>query len=78
MRGNTDYSKKLAPLLRHAFRQGVAAATRNEDRNPYVPNTYLYHAWIAGWASLARGWDDGSDLRWSRAADSLRSSLQNP
>jgi hypothetical protein len=39
MRGNTDYSKKLAPLLRYAFRQGVAAATRNEDRNPYVPNT---------------------------------------
>lgn len=65
MRGNTDSSKKLAPLLRQAFRQGVEAATRNEDRNPYVPNSHLYHAWIAGWASLARGWDDGNDLRFS-------------
>ncbi|MDS4021969.1 MAG: hypothetical protein RKR03_15925 [Candidatus Competibacter sp.] len=62
MRGHTDSSKKLAPLLRQAFRQGVEAANRREDRNPYVPNTHLYHAWIAGWATLARGWSDGGDF----------------
>ena len=58
MCGNTDFSKKLAPLLRQAFRQGLEAATRNEDRNPYVPKWVGYHAWIAGWAMLARGWCD--------------------
>ncbi|HOB61643.1 MAG TPA: hypothetical protein PKI41_05910 [Candidatus Competibacteraceae bacterium] len=65
MHSHTDSSKKLAPLLRYAFRLGVDAATRNEDRNPYVPNSHLYHAWIAGWASLARGWNDSTDLRFS-------------
>lgn len=65
MRGNIDSSKKLAPLLRQAFRQGVEAATRDEDHNPYVPNSHLYHAWIAGWETLARGWDNANDLRLS-------------
>ena len=63
MHGNTNSSsKKLAPLLRQAFRQGVEAAIRGEDRNPYVPDSHLYHAWVAGWAALARGWD-ADDLR---------------
>jgi hypothetical protein len=62
-RGKTDASRKLSPLLRQAFRQGVAAASHGEDRNPYVPNSYLHHAWIAGWATLARGWDNADDLR---------------
>jgi hypothetical protein len=65
MCGTTDVSKKLAPLLRLAFRQGLAAATRNDDRNPYVPNSHLYHAWIAGWAMTARGWCD--DFRLSQS-----------
>ncbi len=65
MRGNTDLSKKLGPLLRQAFRQGVEAANRGEDRNPYVPGSHLYHAWVAGWATVARGWDNGDDLRLS-------------
>jgi len=56
-------SKKLAPFLRQAFRQGLEAASRNDDQNPYVPNSHLYHAWIAGWAMLARGWWDGGELR---------------
>lgn len=64
MRGNTDFSKKLAPLLRQAFRQGVDAAARGEDCNPYVPESYLHHAWVAGWATLACGWD-ADDLRLS-------------
>ncbi len=64
MCGNTNAcSKKLAPLLRQAFRQGVESATRGEDCNPYVPGSHLYHAWIAGWATLAHGWDDTDDLR---------------
>ena len=63
---HTNVSKKLAPLLRQAFRQGVEAASRDEDRNPYVPDSHFYHAWIAGWATLARGWDD-DDLRPSRS-----------
>ncbi len=62
MYNNLHTSKKLAPLLRQAFRQGVEAASRNEDRNPYVPDSHFYHAWIAGWATLARGWDN-DDLR---------------
>ena len=67
MHGNTNScSKKLAPLLRPAFRQGVEAAIRGEDRNPYVPDSHLYHAWVAGWASLARGWD-AEDLPPSRS-----------
>ena len=67
MHGNTSSSsKKLAPLLRQAFRQGVEAATQGEDRNPYVPGSYLYNAWVAGWAALARGWD-ADDLRPSRS-----------
>ena len=66
MRNTTiDASRKLAPLLRHAFRQGVEAASRGEDRNPYVLNSHLYHAWIAGWASLARAWNNNDDLRWA-------------
>jgi hypothetical protein len=65
MYGNVDCSKKLAPLLRQAFRQGVEAATQGDDRNPYVPDSYLYHAWVAGWAALARGWNDTDDLRLS-------------
>lgn len=64
-RRTTDASKKLNPLLRQAFRQGVDAAGRGEERNPYVPNSYLHHAWIAGWATLARGWDNADDLRLS-------------
>ncbi|MBK8533988.1 MAG: hypothetical protein IPL59_02040 [Candidatus Competibacteraceae bacterium] len=56
--------KKLAPLLRQAFRYGVEAANRGEDRNPYVPNSHLYHAWVAGWATLARGWSNTDDLRY--------------
>ena len=63
MRDNIDVSKKLAPLLRQAFRQGVEAATRGEDHNPYVPDSHLYHAWVAGWAALARGWNNTDDLR---------------
>jgi hypothetical protein len=63
MYGNADLSKKLAPLLRQAFRQGLEAATRDDDHNPYVPNSHLYHAWIAGWAMLARGWCDRNELR---------------
>lgn len=62
-RGKTDASRKLGPLLHQAFRQGVDAASRGDDRNPYVPNSHLYHAWIAGWAALARGWDNADDLR---------------
>ena len=62
MYDNAEYSKKLAPLLRQAFRQGVEAASRGEDCNPYVPDSHLYHAWIAGWAALARGWE-ADDLR---------------
>ena len=62
--GNMNAYMKLAPLLRQAFRQGVDAATRGEDRNPYVPNSYLHHAWVAGWATLARGWD-ADDLQLS-------------
>lgn len=58
-----NVSKKLAPVLRQAFRQGVDAAARGEDRNPYVPDSHLYHAWVAGWATLARGWDDADDPR---------------
>ena len=70
MCGNTDVSKKLAPLLRQAFRQGVEAATRGEEQNPpYVPDSHLYHAWVAGWAALARGWEDADDLRLSRDPD---------
>ena len=67
MRGDTNTSsfKKLAPLLRQAFRQGVEAASLGDDHNPYVPDSYLYHAWVAGWAALARGWD-ADDLRPSR------------
>ena len=64
MRGNMNAYKKLAPLLRQAFRQGVDAATRGEDRTPYVPNSHLHHAWVAGWATLARGWD-ADDLQLS-------------
>lgn len=64
MRDTMDLSKKLAPLLRQAFRHGVEAASRGEDRNPYVPNSHLYHAWVAGWASLARGWSNTDDLRY--------------
>jgi len=63
MHGNVSASKKLAPFLRQAFRQGLEAASRNDDQNPYVPNSHLYHAWIAGWAMLARGWWDGGELR---------------
>ncbi len=63
MRGNIDPSKKLAPLLHQAFRHGVDAANRGEDRNPYVPNSHLHHAWVAGWATLARGWSNTDDLR---------------
>lgn len=65
MRNKIDTSRKLAPLLRQAFRQGVEAASRGEDRNPYVPNSHLYHAWMAGWASLARAWNNNDDLRWA-------------
>jgi hypothetical protein len=66
MRNTTlDTSRKLAPLLRQAFRQGIEAASRGEDRNPYVPNSHLYHAWMAGWASLARAWNNNDDLRWA-------------
>jgi len=57
MYGNMNAYKKLAPLLRQAFRQGVDAAARGEEHNPYVPDSYLHHAWVAGWATLARGWD---------------------
>lgn len=63
MSGNTDSSKKLAPLLPQAFRQGLEAAKCKDDCNPYVPNTYFYHAWIAGWAMLADGWWDGGELQ---------------
>ena len=59
MCGNNDASRKLAPLLPLAFRQGIEAATRNNAQNPYVPNSYLYYAWIAGWAMLDRGWSEG-------------------
>ncbi len=62
MYDKVEFSKKLAPLLRQAFRQGVEAASRGEDHNPYVPDSHLYHAWVAGWASLARGWE-ADDLR---------------
>jgi hypothetical protein len=62
-RGKTDASRKLSPLLHQAFRQGVDAASRGEDRNPYVRNSHLYHAWVAGWATLARGWGNADDLR---------------
>jgi len=66
MHGNTSSSsKKLAPLLRQAFRQGVEAATQGEDHNPYVLESHFHHAWVAGWAALARGWD-ADDLRPSR------------
>jgi hypothetical protein len=66
MHGNTNSSsKKLAPLLRQALRLGVEAASRGEDRNQYFPGSHLYHAWVAGWAALARGWD-ADDLRPSR------------
>jgi hypothetical protein len=65
MRSTIDVSRKLAPLLRQAFRQGIEAASRGEDRNPYVPNSHLYHAWMAGWASLARAWNNNDDLRWA-------------
>ena len=61
----SDTSKKLAPLLHLAFRQGVAAAGRGEERNPYVPHTHLYHAWMAGWASIACAWNQNDDLRWA-------------
>lgn len=73
---NTDFSKKLAPLLRQAFRQGLEAAARGDDRNPYVPNSYLFHAWVAGWAMLAHGWCDANEFRSS--SNRLRSSLQAP
>jgi hypothetical protein len=63
MCSNTDFSKKLAPLLRQAFRQGLAAATRGDSQNPYVPNSHLFHAWVAGWAMLARGWCDTDEIR---------------
>ena len=65
MRSTIDVSRKLAPLLRQAFRQGVAAASRGEDRNPYVPNSHLYHAWMAGWASLALACNNSDDLLWA-------------
>lgn len=65
MNGHTDFSKKLAPLLHSTFRQGLEAASRGEDRNPYVPDSHLHHAWVAGWAALARGWDNVEDLRLS-------------
>ena len=65
MHGNIDSSKKLAPMVRRAFRQGLEAASQGEDQNPYVPDSYLYHAWIAGWAALGRGWDNAEDLRLS-------------
>ena len=58
MYDKVEFSKKLAPLLRQAFRQGLEAATRGEDQNPYVPDSHLYHAWVAGWAMLSRGWGD--------------------
>lgn len=64
IRGDTNF-KKLAPLLRQAFRLGVEAASRGDDYNPYVPDSYLYHAWVAGWAALARGWE-ADDLRPAR------------
>jgi hypothetical protein len=66
-----DPSKKLAPLLRQAFRQGVAAATRNDSHNPYVRDSHFYHAWIAGWAMVARSWGEADVLhgarRWQNA-----------
>lgn len=61
MHSNMNASKKLAPLLRQAFRQGVEAANRGEDRNPYVPNSHLYQAWVTGWSAPALGWDDRAD-----------------
>ncbi len=64
-------TKKLAPLLREAFRQGVAAATRNDSHNPYVRDSHFYHAWIAGWAMTARSWGEADVLhgarRWQNA-----------
>lgn len=65
MRNSHDVSRKLAPLLHQAFRQGVEAASRGEERNPYVPNSHFYHAWMAGWASLACAWNNHEDLRWA-------------
>lgn len=63
MYGNTDFSRKLAPLLPNAFRQGIEAAARDDERNPYVPDSHFYHAWLAGRAMLARGWFDGDGPR---------------
>ncbi|MER2513722.1 MAG: hypothetical protein ABTQ25_15100 [Nitrosomonas ureae] len=60
-----DLSKKLAPLLPQAFRQGVEAATHHDDCNPYAPNSYLYHAWIAGWATLGYTWPEDNKPRFS-------------
>jgi hypothetical protein len=64
MRGSGDSSQKLAPLFQQAFRLGFEAARCGDEQNPYVKNSYLYHAWVAGWASWGRGWNDNSDLRW--------------
>ncbi len=61
MYGDMKTCKKLAPLLRQAFRQGIEAASQGQDRNPYVPNSYLYQAWMAGWAAPALGWDEAED-----------------
>ena len=63
MRDKHDPSKKLAPLFHRAFRQGVDAAARGDSHNPYVQDSHLYHAWNAGWASLARGWCESGVLR---------------
>ncbi len=58
MHSNIDPSQKLAPSLPQAFRQGVEAAHRGDERNPYAPDSRLHHAWVAGWAAVAKGWAD--------------------
>ena len=58
MRSNVDTSQTPTPSLPQAFRQGVEAATRGDDRNPYTPDSRLHHAWTAGWAAVAKGWAD--------------------
>ena len=54
-------SKKLAPMLRQAFRQGLEAASEGRARNPYVPGSHLYRAWVAGWAALPGTEGDGEE-----------------
>lgn len=47
-------AKKLAPMLRQAFRRGIEAASVSQVQNPYVPGSHLHQAWISGWTALAQ------------------------